>query len=167
MTIAPTNCNGLTLGSTGCATTISGNLTVTGKISTPIPLTMTYTTLPTFTSGQIGYTSTFLSDTSGSLGNANTFKTLYTWSTPPIGVFLVEFSMSFTSGSTLGLSISTSATAYDYAHTTTIYDNLYIVIPKLTTVIQTTSATLYAIATSQTTANLAYSHCYLIITRIA
>ena len=53
------------LGNTGTATTLRGSVTVptlsvtgaiTGGLQTPIPTTMTYTALSTFTSQQIGYT---------------------------------------------------------------------------------------------------------------
>jgi hypothetical protein len=101
--------------------TVSGTLgattvTATGGITTPEPITLSYTVLPTFTPNQIGYqyVRTLASDTLIPDTSSNT-DVVVQFATPnaitfPVGVWNVSFGLSFISLTTASTSITTYQT---------------------------------------------------------
>jgi len=89
----------------------STNITLSGTTSMISPSKLTYSTLPTLASNQIGYTLTFGSGNSYTGGINSTWTSLFSF-TVPIGIWLININLYNNSSTTAIISISQSSNSY-------------------------------------------------------
>jgi len=125
---------------TGGNVSMSNNLTVSGNVTMPSSPTLSYSTLPTLTSGQIGYTMS----SSHSTGTISTNTNLTVCSLLlPAGVWLLTGAIYITGTGTFSVSIATSPTGDVSQGYTNYFNNSGYNLISLTYVATVSSPTTY------------------------
>ena len=83
---------------TAASTAVSGNLSVSGAVTAASPTVLSYSTMPTLASNQVGYTVQNFATSSVSVSN-NVGTTIATW-TLDVGVWLISYQLRLVSAST-------------------------------------------------------------------
>ena len=117
LSIGTGNANPVNISRTGTNTAIKGTLSVAEGISLPTPINLTYTTIPTYSSSQIGYRFQDHPANFTMIGTA--LQNMYTFTSLPIGVYILQV-QAYCNTTNYNVNISYSATSASQDNTQTI-----------------------------------------------
>ena len=164
LSIGTANANPVNICRTGTNTFIKGTLSVAEGISLPTPINLTYTTIPTYSSSQIGYR--FQDHPANFTMTGTALQNMYTFTSLPIGVYILQVqAYCNTTNYNVNISYSATSASQDNTQTITVQGALDAQFNFLNVWTQGTASNIYIVVSANK--SIPFQLIYMTYTRIA